>query len=116
MSDKNCLFCKLIQREIPTEVVYEDDKCFVFKDINPQAPVHLLIIPKQHIPTLNDLESVDPALIGHLFQIAGKLAKEKGLAEDGYRVNVNCGKNGGQEVFHLHLHLLGGRSFTWPPG
>jgi histidine triad (HIT) family protein len=114
MSD--CLFCKIINKEIPSEVVYEDDDLLAFNDIDPKAPTHVLIIPKKHITTMNDLTEKDNALIGQMFQAAKHIAKEKGLAEDGYRVVMNCNKKGGQAVYHIHLHLLGGRQMTWPPG
>ncbi len=110
----NCLFCKMVAGEIKPDVVYEDDIVLAFRDINPQAPVHILIIPKIHIATLNDLD--DTLLAGQLLQTAVKLAKQEGLSEDGYRAAFNCNKRGGQEVYHLHLHLLGGRQMTWPPG
>ncbi len=109
-----CLFCKMVAGEIKPDVVFEDDTVLAFRDINPQAPVHLLIIPKRHIDTLNDLD--DTLLAGHLLQTAVKLAEQEGLAEDGYRTVFNCNRNGGQEVYHLHLHVLGGRQMEWPPG
>ena len=109
-----CLFCKMVEGVIKPDVVFEDDTVLAFKDINPQAPVHILIIPKVHIATLNDLD--DTLLAGQLLQTAAKLAKQEGLSEDGYRTVFNCNKKGGQEVYHLHLHLLGGRQMTWPPG
>ena len=104
----------MVAGDIKPDVVYEDDSVLAFRDINPQAPVHLLIIPKQHIKTLNDLDNTE--LAGHLIQTAAKLAKTEGLAEDGYRTLFNCNPKGGQEVYHLHLHLLAGRQMTWPPG
>lgn len=110
----DCLFCKMASGEIQPDVVYEDDTVLAFRDINPQAPVHTLIIPKQHIATLNDLD--DPVLAGQLLLTAKKLASQEGLSEDGYRTVFNCNKQGGQEVYHIHLHLLGGRQMTWPPG
>jgi len=109
-----CLFCKMVNGVIKPDVVFEDDTVLAFKDINPQAPVHVLIIPKVHIATLNDLD--DTLLAGQLLQTAAKLAKQEGLSDDGYRTVFNCNKKGGQEVYHLHLHLLGGRQMTWPPG
>ena len=109
-----CLFCKMVNGVIKPDVVFEDDTVLAFKDINPQAPVHILIIPKVHIATLNDLD--DTLLAGKLLQTAAKLAKQEGLSEDGYRTVFNCNKKGGQEVYHLHLHLLGGRQMHWPPG
>ncbi len=112
MSD--CLFCKMVAGEIKPDIVYQDETVLAFRDVNPQAPVHILIIPKKHVETLNDLE--DSVLAGHLLKTAVNLAKQEGLAEDGYRTVFNCNKNGGQEVFHLHMHLLGGRQMSWPPG
>ena len=109
-----CLFCKMVAGIIKPDLVFEDDTVLAFKDINPQAPVHILIIPKVHIATLNDLD--DTLLAGQLLQTAAKLAKQEGLSEDGYRTVFNCNKKGGQEVYHLHLHLLGGRQMHWPPG
>jgi histidine triad (HIT) family protein len=109
-----CLFCKMVAGVIKPDVVFEDDTVLAFKDINPQAPVHILIIPKVHIATLNDLD--DTLLAGQLLQTAVNLAKQEGLSEGGYRTVFNCNKKGGQEVYHLHLHLLGGRQMHWPPG
>lgn len=110
----SCLFCKMVAGEIKPDIVFEDETVLAFRDINPQAPVHLLIVPKVHIATLNDLE--DTLLAGQLLQTAIKLAKQEGLSEHGYRTVFNCNSQGGQEVFHLHLHLLGGRQMKWPPG
>jgi histidine triad (HIT) family protein len=110
------IFSKIIAREIPAEIVYEDDDVLAFKDVNPQAPVHVLIIPKREIPTLNDLESDDAELIGRLFLAARKVADDMGVAEDGYRTVINCNAGAGQSVYHLHIHLLGGRPMSWPPG
>ena len=112
MSD--CLFCKLVNKDIPAEIVYEDEDVLAFNDIRPQAPTHQLIIPKKHIATLND--SDDAALLGKLMVTAKNLATEQGFAEVGYRVAMNCNEQGGQEVYHIHLHLLAGRQMTWPPG
>ena len=103
-----CVFCKIVNREIPAKVVYEDDKVMAFHDINPQAPVHILVIPKEHIPTVNDLEEKHKELIGHIFMVIKEIAREMGIAESGYRVLVNCNRDGGQEIYHLHFHLLGG--------
>jgi len=110
----SCLFCTMVAGEIKPDVVFEDDTVLAFRDINPQAPVHILIIPKIHIATLNNLD--DTQLAGQLLQTAIKLAKQEGLSEEGYRTVFNCNKKGGQEVYHLHLHLLGGRQMKWPPG
>lgn len=104
----DCLFCKIVSGEIPSKKVYEDEKVYAFYDINPMAPVHVLIIPKQHIPSVNGITSENSAVVAHIFEVAAKLAKELGVAEDGYRVVSNCGANAGQTVFHLHFHLLGG--------
>ena len=103
------IFSKIVQGEIPADIVYQDEQVTAFKDIQPQAPVHVLIIPNREIPTVNDLTTEDEQLIGHLFTVAAKIAKDLGVAEDGYRLMVNCNRHGGQEVFHLHMHLFGGR-------
>jgi histidine triad (HIT) family protein len=113
---ENCLFCKMASGEIQPDVVYDDEEVLAFRDINPQAPVHVLVIPKRHISTLNDLEPGDTELMGKLFQAAKSIARQEGIADDGYRTLVNCNANGGQEVFHIHLHLVGGRRMSWPPG
>lgn len=110
------IFGKIIKKEVPAEIVYEDDEVLAFKDIAPQAPVHILIIPKKEIPTANDIIEEDAPLIGKLFVVAKKLARDFGIADSGYRLVINCNKDAGQAVYHLHLHLLGGRKFTWPPG
>jgi histidine triad (HIT) family protein len=110
------LFGKIIRREIPADIVYEDDDVLAFRDINPQAPVHVLFIPKQAIATLNDLAADHAALLGKLFMAATAWAKQQGFADDGYRIVMNCNKHGGQTVFHIHLHLLAGRQMHWPPG
>ena len=112
----DCIFCKIINKEIPAEIVFEDDAVIAFHDNDPQADIHLMVIPKKHIETLNDLSEEDASLIGKIFTIIKSLAKDSGVSEDGYRVVVNCNKDAGQEVFHVHFHLLGGRKFTWPPG
>jgi histidine triad (HIT) family protein len=109
------IFLKIIERKIPAQIVYEDDQCLAFRDINPQAPVHVLIIPRKVIPTHADIQADDEALLGHLHVVAAKVAQQLGIA-DGYRVIVNCKEPAGQTVPHLHLHLLGGRQFHWPPG
>ncbi|MCG8015832.1 MAG: histidine triad nucleotide-binding protein [Candidatus Thiodiazotropha sp. 'RUGA'] len=114
MSD--CLFCKFVSGEIPVEAVYEDDDVLAFRDINPQAPCHVLIIPKKHISTLNDLSGEDAELMGKLYLAAAKVAKQEGIDEAGYRTVMNCNEQAGQTVFHIHLHLLGGRRMNWPPG
>ena len=112
----DCLFCKIIKREIPADIVYEDDHVLAFNDISPQAPTHQLIIPKKHISTLNDIDETELATIGRLQFTAAKLAQEQGFAKDGYRVVMNCNEMGGQTVYHIHMHLMGGRTFTWPAG
>jgi histidine triad (HIT) family protein len=112
----NCLFCQIAKGEVSAEMIYQDDSVVAFNDIKPHAPQHILIIPKKHISTLNDLEAEDTQLVGRLIQTAKHLAKENNIAEDGYRLVINCNAGAGQTVFHLHLHLLGGRQLAWPPG
>ena len=112
---KDTLFQKIIDKEIPADIVYEDDHCLVFKDINPVAPIHLLIIPKKQIQKIADAELLDQNLLGHLFLVAGNVARDLGV-EDAFRLVVNNGSGAGQTVFHLHIHLIAGREFTWPPG
>ena len=114
MSD--CIFCKIGRKEIPSRIAYEDRQVVAFEDVNPQAPTHTLIIPKEHFATLNDISQEEEALLGHLMLVATRLAKEKGLEVEGYRLVANCMEGAGQSVFHIHLHLLGGRKFSWPPG
>ena len=114
MSDD--LFLKIIAREIPADIVFETNDVLAFRDLNPQAPLHVLIIPKKHIRTINDIRPEDSELFGKLFLAAREIAMEQGIAEDGYRVVMNCNAAAGQTVFHVHLHLLGGRGFSWPPG
>jgi len=111
-----CLFCKIIKGEIKADKVYEDELSIGIRDINPQAPVHVLIIPKNHISTLNELTENNKNLIGHLFLVAQEIAKKEGVAERGYRTVINCNREAGQSIFHIHLHLLGGRVMGWPPG
>jgi histidine triad (HIT) family protein len=111
----DCLFCKIARKEIPADIVYEDDDVLAFRDIRPQAPVHVLVIPKRHIATLADLTQEDKDVMGHVTLVASRLARDLGVSE-GYRVVINCGKDAGQSVFHIHMHLLGGRSLGWPPG
>ncbi|MGE0126933.1 MAG: histidine triad nucleotide-binding protein [Blastocatellales bacterium] len=115
-SESNCLFCRIIAGEIPSNNVYEDDLALAFRDINPQAPTHVLIIPKKHIATLNDLSQGDQALMGHLTLVASKLAEQSSIAASGYRTVINTGVGAGQSVWHIHVHLLGGRELGWPPG
>ena len=114
MSEKT-LFERIIDREIPATILYEDDRCIAFRDINPQAPTHVLIVPRKPIPSLNDVADDEAALAGHVLLVAKKIAAAEGLA-NGYRVVINCGSDGGQSVDHLHMHLLGGRKLKWPPG
>ena len=114
MSD--CLFCKIIEREIPGDIVYENEHVLAFNDINPVAPVHILIIPKEHISTLNDLEENHKQTMGELFLAAKAIASKEGLSDSGYRTVFNCNEDAQQTVFHIHLHLIGGRKMTWPPG
>ena len=114
MSD--CLFCKMISGEIQPDTVYEDDEILGFRDINPQAPTHVLVVPKTHIATINDLQDKHVDLIGKLFLAAKKIAHDEGIAEEGYRTLINCNAGAGQTVFHIHLHVLGGRPMEWPPG
>lgn len=112
----DCLFCKIAAGEIPAKLIYEDDYVVAFDDINPQAPHHKLIIPRKHIATLNDVSSEDSALVGHMAITAQKIAKELGIADEGYRLVMNCNRGAGQTVFHIHAHLIGGRHMSWPPG
>ena len=117
MSDDNpTIFGKILRGEIPSDRVYEDDQCVAFRDINAAAPTHVLIIPRKYIPTLNDIAEEDEPLIGHMVRVASKIAKDEGIAEDGFRLVVNCNPQGGQTVYHLHMHVLGGRGMSWPPG
>lgn len=114
MSD--CLFCKMANGEIHPDIVHEDDEILAFRDISPQAPTHVLIIPKKHISTLNDAQPDDAALLGRLLLVGRQIAQESGVAEDGYRLVTNCNAAAGQSVFHIHVHLLAGRQMSWPPG
>ncbi len=114
MSD--CLFCKIVSGDIPANIRYQDEQLIVFDDINPQASTHLLLVPRKHISTTLDVQKEDQQLIGHIFQTAAMLALELGFASDGFRVVNNCNEAGGQTVWHIHFHLLGGRNLTWPPG
>ena len=110
----SCLFCRIIRKEIPAKIVAENEDCVAFRDINPQAPVHILVVPRAHIPSLNEV--TDPKVVGTLTRLASELARREGVAESGYRVVFNTNADAGQTVFHLHLHLLGGRKLEWPPG
>ncbi len=112
----DCLFCKIVAGQIPSTKVYEDEYIYAFEDINPEAPVHVVIIPKEHIASIKELKEEHKALIGHIHYMANVIAKEKGIYDDGFRIVSNTGEKAGQTVFHLHFHLLGGREFRWPPG
>jgi histidine triad (HIT) family protein len=111
-----CIFCKIVKKEIPSKIIYEDEKVLAFEDIAPQSPVHILIIPKKHYSTILDVEETNAELIGHVFMIAKKIARQKGFSEKGFRIVVNCNSEGGQTVYHLHFHILAGRQMQWPPG
>jgi len=116
MPEDNCLFCRLINGEVAADVLYQDARAVAIRDINPQAPVHALVIPKEHVESLDDIGQRDEALMGHLMRVASRVANEQGLAETGYRTVINTGAGAGQSVFHLHVHVLGGRDLAWPPG
>lgn len=116
MSSNDCLFCRIASGEIPADIVDSDDQVVAFRDIHPQAPTHVLIIPRRHLPSLTELEPADSEVIGSLFLKAREIAEREGIAEGGYRTVINAGADGGQTVFHVHLHLLGGRAMGWPPG
>jgi histidine triad (HIT) family protein len=113
---EDCLFCKIIAGEVPSTIVHQDDDVVAFEDINPQAPTHVVIVPRQHIPTVNDLEDEDQELFGKLATAAKQIAGDRRIAEDGYRLVMNCNEGAGQSVWHIHMHLLGGRRLRWPPG
>ena len=112
----DCLFCKIVNREIPASIVYEDERILAFNDINPQAPTHVLVVPKAHIATLNDVSSQDDQIVGELVRRAAAIAKTRGISTGGFRTVFNTNREAGQTVFHIHLHLLGGRAMEWPPG
>ena len=116
MSDPDCLFCKIIAGDIPADIIYESDTAIAFRDINPRAPTHVLIVPREHIATINDINPEQEAIVGSLFSAARAIAAQEGVSDDGYRAVMNCNAAAGQTVFHLHLHLLGGRILGWPPG
>ena len=116
MAQQDCLFCKIVAGQIPAGVVYEDEHAVAFRDINPQAPVHVLVIPREHIASLNDAEQTDAARLGHLLRVAARVAREQGVERGGYRTVINSGADAGQSVFHIHVHVLGGRHLAWPPG
>ncbi len=116
MSESNCLFCKILAGEIPADIVYESETAIAFRDINPQAPTHVLIIPRKHIARINDIGEDDQSIVGSLFSAAREIAAAEGMGDEGYRAVMNCNEAAGQTVFHIHLHLLGGRDLDWPPG
>ena len=116
MTTEDCLFCQILAGDISADIIYESDDAVAFRDINPQAPTHVLIVPRQHIATINDLTDDDRDAVGKLFMAAQAIAKDEGVADDGYRTVMNCNADAGQSVFHIHLHLLGGRIMGWPPG
>lgn len=116
MSDANCIFCKIIEKKIPSKIVYEDAVAVAFEDVNPQAPVHILVVPKKHLPEIQSMTDADREIVGHLFLSAKKIAESKRLRDKGYRMVINNGAGAGQTVFHVHLHILSGRHFGWPPG
>jgi histidine triad (HIT) family protein len=116
MPDNNCLFCKIIAGEIPATIVHQDERCVAIRDINPQAPTHVLVIPREHIESLDEASRRDEVMLGHLLRVSARLANEGGHGESGYRTVINTGEGAGQSVFHLHVHVLGGRPMNWPPG
>jgi histidine triad (HIT) family protein len=113
---EDCIFCQIIKKIIPAAVIYEDDLAIAFKDIKPQAPTHVLVVPKNHLRTVVDVTEGDKSLLGHLIYVANGIAKKKGISQKGFRLVINCGSQSGQTVWHVHVHLLGGRQMTWPPG
>ena len=112
----DCVFCKIVAGEIPGEIVYQDDQVVAFRDINPQAPTHVLVVPRRHIATINDLQEADAEVVGRLYLAAAAVARQEGIDQRGYRTVMNCNADAGQAVFHIHLHVLGGRALGWPPG
>jgi histidine triad (HIT) family protein len=116
MANDDCIFCKIVAGEIPAAKIFEDDRAVVFRDINPQAPTHALVIPRAHVASLNEASENDEALLGHLLLVAARVARDAGHAEGGYRTVINTNADAGQTVFHIHVHVLGGRRLTWPPG
>ena len=116
MAENNCLFCRIIAGEIPGEVVHQDEQCVVIQDINPQAPMHILVIPRDHLESLDEASQRDERLLGHLLRVSARVANDQGHGEGGYRTVINTGAGAGQSVFHLHLHVLAGRPLNWPPG
>jgi histidine triad (HIT) family protein len=116
MADSNCLFCKVLAGDIPADIIYESETAIGIRDINPQAPTHVLIIPRKHIATINEIVDEDQSIVGSLYSAAREIAASEGLTDEGYRAVMNCNEAAGQTVFHIHLHLLGGRPLGWPPG
>lgn len=116
MAEQDCIFCRIVEGTLPATVVYQDQAALAFRDANPQAPTHILVIPKEHLDSLDDVGRKDEALLGHLLRVASRVANEQGLSEGGYRTVINTGAGAGQSVLHLHIHVLGGRPFHWPPG
>ena len=116
MSEKDCLFCKIVNGDIPAEIIHKSETTVAFRDINPQAPTHVLVIPRKHVATINDLGEDDSRVVGDMYLAAKEIAASEGIAEEGYRAVMNCNAGAGQTVFHIHLHVLGGRSLSWPPG
>jgi histidine triad (HIT) family protein len=116
MTNADCLFCRIIARELPSSIVYEDDRVLAFNDINPQGPTHVLVIPKKHIATLNDLTADDDQIVGEVVRRAAAIARERGISDGGFRTVFNTNRGAGQTVFHIHLHVIGGRPLHWPPG
>ncbi|NOR35443.1 MAG: HIT domain-containing protein [Woeseiaceae bacterium] len=116
MSEQDCLFCKILNGDVPADIVYESDSAIAFRDVSPQAPTHVLVIPRKHIATINDLGEDDQEIVGSLYLAAKDIARAEGLSDEGYRAVMNCNEGAGQSVFHIHLHVLGGRALSWPPG
>ncbi|HEX8456482.1 MAG TPA: histidine triad nucleotide-binding protein [Pyrinomonadaceae bacterium] len=116
MAEQDCIFCRVVAGEIPADIIYRDDRAVAFRDINPQAPVHALVIPQEHVASLDEAALRDETTLGHLLRVAARVANEQGLSESGYRTVINTGAGAGQSVFHLHLHVIGGRPLRWPPG
>ena len=116
MAEQDCIFCRVVAGEVRADVIFQDDRCVAFRDINPQAPVHVLVIPREHIESLDDAGRGDEAVLGHILRVAARVANDEGLTESGFRTIINTGAGAGQSVLHLHLHVLGGRQMTWPPG
>jgi len=116
MSEQDCLFCSILNSDIPADIVYESDAAIAFRDINPQAPTHVVVIPRKHVATINDLNEEDREIVGSLYLAAKDIARAEGISDEGYRTVMNCNEAAGQSVFHIHLHVLGGRALGWPPG